>query len=221
MELLLEGDEDHLPRPRTRRSCGSRTSPNSTSRPNERSKEAPRAIRARSSSPSTLTSIGETFPPGNVYFLNTQKLARGAQLVRSGDERDHTIWETINNTAAQRPGSFWVVIDEAHRGMSEDKAARAEARTIVQKFIKGSNGDLIRCLLYSASARRRSVSPRCSPRRRARTRPAVTVDPEEVRASGLLKEAITLYHPEREQASDLTLLQDAATLLGRYERGLG
>jgi hypothetical protein len=46
----------------------------------------------------------------------------------------------------------------------------------------------------------------------------VTVEPEDVRLSGLLKEAITLYHPQEEQPSDLTLLQAAATLVKRYAK---
>jgi type III restriction enzyme len=157
------------------------------------------------------------FPPGNVYFLNTQKLGREKQLVRKGEKRTTTIWQTINNTAEQRPESFWVVIDEAHRGMAEDKAARSEASTIVQKFIKGSNGEVkpVPLLLgISATPERFAELLAATPRT---NRPPVTVDPEEVRLSGLLKEAITLYHPESVQPSDLTLLRDAGRLLSRYD----
>src|SRR5205807_2451842 len=63
-------------------------------------------------------------------------------LGADGDGRTHRIWETVTNSAAARPASFWVVIDEAHKGMAETVAQREEATTIVQKFIKGSNGEL-------------------------------------------------------------------------------
>lgn len=85
----------------------------------------------------------ESFSPGKVYFLNTQKLGKDKHLVaRRGDRRQYTIWDTINNTMAAHPDSVWVVIDEAHRGMGEDKNERTEARTIVQKFIKGSDEEI-------------------------------------------------------------------------------
>lgn len=157
------------------------------------------------------------FTPGKVYFLNTQKLGRQKQLVKKGDKRQFSLWDTINNTAAARPGSFWVVIDEAHRGMSEDKRSRDEARTIIQKFIKGSSGEIAAVPLVlgiSATPERFAALLAATPRT---NRPAVTVDPEEVRRSGLIKEAITLFHPEETQRSDLTLLRDAASLLQRYE----
>ena len=54
----------------------------------------------------------------------------------------HTIWETISNTVALRPSSFYLVLDEAHRGMKESARSRTQAETIVQKFIKGSPGEI-------------------------------------------------------------------------------
>ena len=160
----------------------------------------------------------ESFCPGKVYFLNTQKLGKDKHLVaRRGDRRDHTIWDTINNTVAAHPDSLWVVIDEAHRGMGEDKNARTEARTIVQKFIKGSEDEIEPVPLIlgiSATPERFAELITGTPRT---NRPPYSVDPDRVRVSGLLKETITLYHPEEQQPSDLTLLKDAGALLKRYE----
>src|SRR5205823_1381396 len=89
---------------------------------------------------------------------------------------------------------------------------------IIQKFIKGSNGEIAAVPLVfgiSATPERFAELLAATPRT---NRPPVAADPEDVRLSGLLKEAITLYHPEEEQPSDLTLLQDAAALLKRYEK---
>jgi type III restriction enzyme len=64
----------------------------------------------------------ETFSSGVLYFLNTQKLSKVANLTTHGDERSFTFWETVANTVRERPGNFYVFIDEAHRGMSESAA---------------------------------------------------------------------------------------------------
>jgi type III restriction enzyme len=159
------------------------------------------------------------FDPGTVYFLNTQKLGKKAHLVRKGDGRQFTIWDTINSTAVAHPGSFWVIVDEAHRGMTQDKGARDEARTIIQKFIKGSEGEIapVPLLLGISATPERFSALLASAQARRTSRPAVTIGSEDVRRSGLIKEAITLYHPEGRQRSDLTLLRDAAELLKRYE----
>ncbi len=160
----------------------------------------------------------QSFLPGKVYFLNTQKLGKDKHLVaRRGDRRDYTIWDTINNTVATHADSLWVIIDEAHRGMGEDKSARTEARTIVQKFIKGSGGEIEPVPLIlgiSATPERFAELITGTPRT---NRPSYNVDPDRVRISGLLKETITLYYPEEQQPSDLTLLKNAGTLLKRYE----
>src|SRR5205085_10063709 len=57
------------------------------------------------------------FAPGHVYFLNTQKIGKDKKLVTHGDKRTSTLWETVGRTVEESPSSFWLVIDEAHRGM--------------------------------------------------------------------------------------------------------
>lgn len=151
----------------------------------------------------------ETFSPGRVYFLNTQKLGRGTLLATPGDKRRYTIWETITNTITRHPGRFFVVIDEAHRGMGESTRARNEATTIIQKFIKGSPGEIPPVpLIVGISATLQRFLDLIGGT--TRTHRSVVVDPEQVRESGLLKERITLYHPTEDQPSDLTMLRAAA-----------
>lgn len=160
----------------------------------------------------------ESFDAGKVYFLNIQKLGRGTQLIKPGDERNFTIWETIANTIKNRTGNFWLVLDEAHKGMLEPKEVK-EATTIVQKFVKGSEEIPAVPLILGISA---------TPERfievlkgTSRTRREVVVDPEEVRASGLLKETITLFHPTEKQPSDWSLLGAAAEKLNLYRNQWG
>jgi type III restriction enzyme len=214
IERLIAGDDDAAPHPNA-------TFLWITDQP-ELNEQTRRKMLLGSSllDPSNLIVLDPTFDAevldaGDVYFLNTQKLGRNAGLVKPGD-RSYTIWETINNTVSARPGSFFVFIDEAHRGMSENPRARNEATTIIQKFIKGSPGELPAIPLIagiSATVERfqRLIEGT------SRTSRSFDVDPVDVRESGLLKEVIILYHPTEEQPSDITLLRAA----GRAWRDMG
>jgi len=216
MERVLEGDETHPPDAQA-------TFLWLTDQP-ELNEQTRRKLQSGSTSfgPAELVTIdagfdAEAFEPGRVYFLNTQKLGRKSNLVKPGDLRGHTLWQTISNTVQQRPGSFWVVIDEAHKGMAETPQDRVAATTIVQKFIKGSAGEIPAApLILGISATPERFTALLAGTDRT-TRPPVNVDVELVRASGLLKDAITLYHPEESQAADLTLLRAATEQLKRYD----
>lgn len=85
----------------------------------------------------------KTFDGGRVYFLNTQKLGKDKNLVTKGDNRDYTIWETIKNTEKAVGDRFYLVIDEAHRGMNRTAREENQAKTIVQKFVLGSVPDAV------------------------------------------------------------------------------
>jgi len=148
--------------------------------------------------------------PGFVYFLNTQKLGRASLFVRRGDRRPHTIWEILANTIRESPGSFWLVIDEAHRGMGVSQREREEARTIVQKFILGSDADGLPPvpLILGISATPQRFDELLAGTER--TRRPVEIKPEDVRESELLKDLVTVSHPAEEQPSDVTLLRAAA-----------
>lgn len=208
IELLLQGDDTYAPRPDT-------TFLWVTDQPELNEQTRRKMLEASSLlGPSTLVTIDasfdrETFAPGMVYFLNTQKLGRDKTIVTPGDNRTFTIWETIANTVRDRPGAFYVLIDEAHRGMTENRRAQNEAITIIQKFIKGSPGEVPRVPLITGI----SATPERFDNLIAeteRTRRPVTVKPEDVRTSGLLKETIVLYHPRDDQPSDMTMLRAAS-----------
>lgn len=151
---------------------------------------------------------------GTVHFLNIQKLGKDKGLVTPGDARTFTIWEILKNTIDARPGRFFVVIDEAHRGMIEDKGA-AEAATIIQKFIKGAPGEIppVPVVLGISATPERFTSLLAGTSRSTRS---VNVDVAEVRASGLIKETIVLHHPTKHQPTDMTMLREAATALKEF-----
>ncbi len=153
----------------------------------------------------------ETLDAGKLYFLNTGKVSKGTYLTSEGDKRKFTIWETISNTVAQAPGSFWVIIDEAHKGMVLNRNERREANSIVQKFLLGSPGEIPPVpLVFGISATPQRFVDLLNSAGKLRSFKPVEVTPEEVRSSGLLKDEVVVYHPTDTQPSDWTMLRDAA-----------
>ncbi len=154
----------------------------------------------------------ETFEGGKVYFLNTQKLGKDKNLVKvKADNRHYTIWETIQKTQDILNDKFYLIIDEAHRGMNQSARESNAAKTIVQQFVFGNNElPAIQLILgVSATPKRFQDLLHNTRHYQARVQHPVTVNPEDVTASGLLKDQIVLYHPVEDQANDWSLLAAA------------
>ena len=154
----------------------------------------------------------EVFPAGRVYFLNTQKLSAGSTWVKTGDKRTFKLWDTIRNTINTRPGQFFVIIDEAHRGTKLDKGKAEEANSIMQRFLLGSDEMPPVPLVIGISAtldRFTELLHAAAKAKRSRTHQPVDIDPVDVIASGLLKSKVVLHHPEKTLAAEYPLLRDA------------
>lgn len=150
----------------------------------------------------------EMLDDGHIYFLNTQKLGRGANLGVHSDTRQYTIWETIENTAREKSDRLYFIIDEAHRGM-QGRAA-GTATTIMQRFIMGSDeynlSPVPVVIGMSATAARFNalVGETTS------TLQKTIVSPAQVRSSGLLKDRIILTYPDDpSRNNDMAVLQAA------------
>jgi type III restriction enzyme len=151
----------------------------------------------------------EQFEAGKIYFLNTQKLGKDSLLTKPGDGREYTIWQTIENTSSVKPGHFYLIIDEAHRGMMEKRGQRARAQSIVQRFIKGypEAGMQPIKLVIGMSATPDRFNTLIEGTNRI-SRP-IPINPQEVKESGLLKDKIVLFYPEERQPADWSLLEEA------------
>lgn len=151
----------------------------------------------------------ERVSPGNVYFINTSKLGKEKLLTVQGDKRTYTFWQTVANTAKESPEDFFVIIDEAHRGMAMSPQERNRAKTIVQKFILGSEDDRMPpvpiILGMSATPQRFDELLGITDR----SKNTLKITPEDVRDSGLLKDLILVQMPGRDTPGDLTLLEQA------------
>ena len=146
------------------------------------------------------------FEPGRIYFLNTQKLGKDKLLTQKGDGRNYSIWETVQNTAVEPGVRFFLIIDEAHRGMRTRRDEEA-ATTIIQRFLKGSTElDPVPVVIgISATPARFDALLEGQGRTVARTE----VEVARVRESGLLKDKIIIFGPEDDQQADMTLLGEA------------
>lgn len=146
--------------------------------------------------------------PGYVYFINTQLLGKDKLLTKEpGDRRKFTFWQTIANTIARAPQDFVLIIDEAHRGATATDRNRT---TIMQKFIVGSETDGLPPvpLVLGMSATPQRFTTLLG--NTNRTQRPINIYPDDVRASGLLKDWIVVRHPKTAVAGDLTLLESAA-----------
>lgn len=144
---------------------------------------------------------------GQVYFLNTQKLGKDKLLTQRGDSRTHTIWEIINTTIMEKAGHFYVVIDEAHRGM-RTKKQETEAQSIIQRFLVGTDEMAPSPVVIGVSATPKRFDQLLEGLDRTKHRHEVDV--ALVRASGLLKDRIVLHYLAEDQQADITLLAEAA-----------
>lgn len=150
---------------------------------------------------------GEKLEPGKIYFLNTQKLSKTSKMTQTGDGRDWTIWETLQNTIDEYGQQLVLIIDEAHRG------AKVNQTTIMQKFVKGFKEDKQRMDAWpiiigmSATVERFNTLASAS----LSTLSKVVITPAEVRNSGLLKDTIEIHYPEESVINkNIAVLQTAA-----------
>lgn len=165
----------------------------------------------------------DTFEPGKVYFLNTQKLSRSSLLVRGHDpddegiekegqmrlmpdSRSFTIWDTIQNTIEDPALTLYLVLDEAHRGMRAASGA-GEKTTIVKRLINGSGSVPGIPVVWGISATVERFNAAIADMQGRATLPNVVVDPAKVQASGLLKDTIILDVPKEVGQFDTVLVR--------------
>lgn len=171
--------------------------------------------------PTTFTE--PSFRPGNVYFLNTQKLSKNSRLVKGAsehtngeetlpgmeprpDEAQSSIYDTITNTIANEDLTLYLVLDEAHRGMGTRASDRS---TIVQRLINGQGTVPPMPVVFGISATVERFETAMKDARGRDGLPSVQVDSALVQASGLLKDDIALSIPAEEGAFETVLLTKA------------
>src|SRR5699024_3452158 len=164
-----------------------------------------------------------SFRPGNVYFLNTQKLSKNSRLVKAASELDEnsatlsgleprpdevqsSIYDTITNTVKNEDLTLYLVLDEAHRGMG---TRASERTTIVQRLINGQASVPPMPVVFGISATVERFEAAMKEAKGRDALPPVQVDSALVQASGLLKDDIALSIPAEDGAFDTVLLTKA------------
>ncbi|NVO29129.1 DEAD/DEAH box helicase family protein [Donghicola sp. C2-DW-16] len=167
---------------------------------------------------SDLVNVGstfsrETFEPGKVHFLNTQKLSKNSLLVRGHDPddpalekadglplmpdaRSHTIWDTIRNTIEDPDLTLYLVLDEAHRGMKEGPTRGDSKPTIVKQLINGTTGVPGIPVVWGISATVERFNAAIEGMEDRTKLANVVVSSKLVQDSGLLKDTINLEVPD-------------------------
>lgn len=168
----------------------------------------------------------EKLEPGKVYFLNAQKLGKNSLLVRGApdesqdrgqsqlpmpDRRAFTMWDTLSNTIADERLTLYLILDEAHRGMTPpSQRARAEKATIVQRLVNGANGVPPLPVVWGISATVQRFNDAMAKAQNRTSYPSVVIPPERVQESGLLKDDIRLDFPTEAGQFDTVLLARSA-----------
>ncbi|HHT26618.1 MAG TPA: DEAD/DEAH box helicase family protein [Firmicutes bacterium] len=169
--------------------------------------------------PQQLVTIDESLDQpvldrSKVYFLNIQKLGKGAtKYVQTGDRRKHSLWDMISNTIRERGRDFLLIIDEAHRGTSSGTGGK----TITARMMDGATKDAPPAPVVLGITATPERFNNAIQEGGVRTLEPVTVDVEEVRDSGLIKDVIRIRHPEGTQPGDATLLEMAVADLKAYD----
>lgn len=164
----------------------------------------------------------ERLERGKVYFLNAQKLGKNSLLVRGApdddskpyllpppDGRAFTMWDTISNTINAEDLTLYLILDEAHRGMRSEGAARAERATIVQRLVNGGPNAPAAPIVWGISATVQRFNDAMGKALNRTMYPSVIVDPARVQESGLLKDDIRLDFPSEAGKFDTVLLARA------------
>ena len=169
--------------------------------------------------PKQLTEINDGFldqalAPGQVYFLNTQKLSKTSRLVQSTNLRQLTFWDVLENTVGSGDVTLYLILDEAHRGMRRSP----ERATIAQRLINGKSGSNPPIpVVWGISATIERFTKAMVDASDRNARAPVDVDIDKVRASGLVKDGIGLDQPEGKGTFSTTLLRDAVRATCDYE----
>lgn len=158
----------------------------------------------------------EMLEDGYIYFLNTQKISRSGKLTQHSDDRQYTIWETLENTIQNKADRLYFIIDEAHRGAKSKREAGTDT-TIMQRFIKGydytENGvrhkmhSMPVVLGISATAERFNTLIG-NTANVGLQKYVITAD--DVRGTGLLKDRIVITYPDDPTRNNDIVLLEAA-----------
>ena len=166
--------------------------------------------------PSQLVTLDEGFDAAEfarskVYFLNIQKLRRGANfLTRKEGKRKHLLLDAISRTIRTNGVHYYLIIDEAHRGTGKRSN---DDQTITQRLINGDGTVLAAPVVLGISATPDRFDKAIEQGANDRVPRKVAVPTAAVRESGLIKDVLSISYRAESQTMETTLVRQAAANL--------
>lgn len=148
----------------------------------------------------------ESLQTGTIYFINPDKLGKKADFVKHTDSRHFTFWQILDNTIKDEDKTLYMVLDEAHEGMKDQSSTE---QTIVQKIINGNGVNPAVPVVWGISATVKRFDEAMKKADAFTKEKNVVIDPKDVQASGLLKNALTLDIPDEDGDFSTTMVRDA------------
>ncbi len=167
--------------------------------------------------PAQLVTLDESFDAAEfarskVYFLNIQKLRKGANfLSRKEGKRNHLLLDTISRTIKSNGAHYYLIIDEAHRGTGKQSS---DDQTITQRLINGDGTVAAAPVVLGISATLDRFTKAMERADNDRVfRPPVAVPATAVRESGLIKDVLSISYRAESQTMEMTLVRQAVANL--------
>lgn len=153
------------------------------------------------------TDFPEVFDPLTVYFLNVQKLYDGStSWTQRTATRPWTLWDTIKNTIEEPTRTLYLVLDEAHKGMTNGKQNKS---TTALRLVNGEGDRPPVPIVWGISATPERFKKAMEGATGRMTEDDVTVSVADVQDSGLLKDTIVLNAPSENGQFETTMLRAA------------
>ena len=134
----------------------------------------------------------ERLEPGYIYFINTQKLGVKGTLSRGDKEgsNEYNFWEVWENACRDIGNPAILLIDESHQGMS------GKSETIVKRLIQGRDEEVSAPIVIGMSA---TPSKFVKFIKKTHFLEEVSVSLKEVKDSGLLKQKMRIFCPDKDK----------------------
>jgi len=146
-----------------------------------------------------------------VYFLNIQKLRKGANfLTRKEGKRKHLLLDTISRTIKTNGAHYYLIIDEAHRGTGRRSS---DDQTITQRLINGDGTVQAAPVVLGISATPDRFDKAIEQGGNDRVPRKVIVPATAVRESGLIKDVLSISYRAESQTMETTLVRQAVANL--------
>lgn len=146
----------------------------------------------------------ERLEPGYIYFINTQKLGVKGTLSRGDKEgsNEYNFWEVWENSCRDIGNPAILLIDESHQGMS------GKSETIVKRLIQGRDEEVSAPIVIGMSA---TPSKFVKFIKKTHFLEEVSVSLKEVKDSGLLKQKMRIFCPDKDKGDFTSQLFQVAS----------